>query len=332
MNIVEISKKYGTRAKCYRYLEKLRWGRGKPVCPYCGSKHTVKLKVESFRHHCYNCRKSFSVTVGTIFEDSRLPLPKWFVIAGLITNAKQGISAKEIERNIGVTYKTAWYSAMRVRCAMIDNCNIELENIVEMDESYVGGKPRKRNKKATNEPENKPTVSASSIENKRGRGTRKTPVVGIVERKGKIVLKVIEKLTSKNLMAMLNSFVKTEDATLMTDEYRGYAKMDEIIEHFTINHSEKEYVRGAIHTNTVEGFWNILKNSIKGNYIKVSKKYLPLYLIQSQYLYNHRNFKGDLFEKLIKEALKHDVSDYMEDYKPIKEVKKLVYEKCKKTK
>lgn len=329
MNIISITKKYGTRAKCYNYLEKLRWGRGKPVCPYCGSKHTVRITSEPFRHHCYTCHKSFSVTVGTIFEDSRLPLTTWFVIVGLITNAKQGISAKEIQRNLGVTYKTAWYSAMRVRCAMIDNCNIELANIVEMDETYVGGKPRKRNKKPINEPANKPTISASTIVNKRGRGTSKTPVVGIVERNGLIILKVVEKLTSKNLTAMLKEFVKTDNATLMTDEFKGYVKMDEVIEHFEIKHSKKEYVRGAIHTNTVEGFWNILKNSIKGNYVKVSKKYLPLYLIQSQYLYNHRNYSGNLFEKLIKEALTHDVSMYMEDYKPIKEPKKLVYQKCK---
>jgi transposase-like protein len=241
MNIISITKKYGTRAKCYRYLEKLRWGRGKPVCPYCGSKKSVRLKAESFRHHCYICHKSFSVTVGTIFEDSRLPLPKWFVILGLITNAKLGISAKEIQRNIGTTYKTAWYSAMRVRCAMIDQCNIELENIVEMDETYVGGKPRKRNKKPIKEPEDKPTVSAGSFKSKRGRGTNKTPVVGIVERRGKIVLKVIDKLTSKNLIAMLKEHVHTDSSTLMTDEYKGYARMDDIIEHFTINHSEKKF-------------------------------------------------------------------------------------------
>ncbi|MFH2141092.1 MAG: IS1595 family transposase [Bacteroidota bacterium] len=330
MNIISITKKYGTRAKCYKYLEKLRWGRGKPICPYCDSKKTVRLKAEPFRHHCYTCHKSFSVTVGTIFEDSRLPLSKWFLIVGLMTNAKQGISAKEIQINLGMTYKTAWYSAMRIRCAMIDNCNIELDNIVEMDETYVGGKPRRRNKKPKKEPANKPTISAGTIQNKRGRGTNKTPVVGIVERKGKIVLKVIEKLTSKNLIAMLKEHVKTDSSTLMTDEYKGYARMDDIIEHFTVEHSAKEYVRGAIHTNSVEGFWSILKNSIKGNYIKVSKKYLPFYLVQSQYLYNHRNYTGNLFEKLIKEALTHDVSDYMQDYKPVKEVKKIVYKQCKK--
>jgi len=329
MNIVSISKKFGTDAKCYHYLEKIRWGR-KPVCPYCGSKHSVKLKKESFRHHCYDCHKSYSVTVGTIFEDSRLPLHKWFMIAGLITNAKQGISAKEIQRNIGVTYKTAWFNTMKIRCCMIDYCNIQLSNIVEMDEAYVGGKPRYRQKHCKIKDQ---TISASGIEMtqpKRGRGTCKTPIVAIVERHGKVIVKVVEKVNSTLFISMLKQFVKTDDSTLMTDDYRSYVKTGTIIEHFSVNHSIKEYVRGAVHTNTIEGFFSLVKNSIRGNYKKISKKYLPFYLVSSQYLYNNRNDSG-MFEKLIKDATKTDKSDYMEDYKPVKPVKELAYPKCKKT-
>ena len=328
MNIVSITKKFGTLSKCYHYLEKIRWGR-KPVCPYCNSKRTVQLKKEPFRHHCYECHKSFSVTVGTIFEDSRLPLNKWFLVAGLMANAKQGISAKEIQRNVGTTYKTAWYSAMRIRCCMIDYCNIELSNIVEMDEAYVGGKPRYRQNKCKIKDQ---TIAASGVETtqpKRGRGTCKTPIVAIVERRGKVVVKVVEKVNSTLFISMLKQFVKTDESTLMTDDFKSYVKTEEIMEHFSVKHSIKEYVRGAVHTNTVEGFFSIVKNSIRGNHRKISKKYLPFYMVSSQYMYNNRK-DNNLFEKLIKDAIKIDVSDYMQDYKPVKPVKELTYPKCKK--
>lgn len=329
MNIIQITKSFGTQNRCIEFLEKLRWG-NTPTCPYCGSTRNVALKVEKHRYSCYDCRRSFSVTVGTIFEETQLPLPKWFVIVGLMTNAKRGISAKEIERYVGLTYKTAWYSAMRVRCAMIDKCNIELDNTVEMDEAYVGGKPR--HGKIACGKGSKQVVSASGITTtkyKRGRGTCQTPIVGIVERKGKIVVKVIEKLSYVNLSSMLKKFVKTETATVMTDEFRSYNGFDDIVEHYTVHHKQKEYVRGDVHTNTIEGFWSIVKNSIKGNYIKISKKYLPFYLVQAQYMFNHRNYTGDLFTKFLKEALEVDKSAYMENYKPIRNVKKLVYKRCK---
>jgi len=238
----------------------------------------------------------------------------------LMMNTKTGISAKEIQRNVGVTYKTAWYSAMRVRCAMIDYDNIELHGIVEMDEAYIGGKPRHR----YSTKDNKPTLS--KVTTKRGRGTKKTPIVGIVERGDKVVLKVIEKLTSRNLLAMLKRFVNTKDTLVVTDEFRSYRSFDDIVQHYTIYHKKKQYVKGLMHTNTIEGFWSIVKNSIKGNYIAISKKYLPLYLVQSQYIYNHRHYKGNLFEKFLKQALKVDKTDYMEHYKPVKKnVKKLIY-------
>ncbi len=222
-------------------------------------------------------------------------------------------------RNVGLTYKTAWYSAMRVRCGMIDLKHIELEGVTEMDEAYIGGKPRKRYSKDPSEP------NLSKVTIKRGRGTKKTPVVGIVARGDKIVLKVIEKLTTRNLLAMLKENVNTDKSLVVTDEFRSYKGFDEVIQHYTIQHSKKEYVRGMLHTNTIEGFWSIIKNSIRGNYISISKKYLPLYLVQAQYIYNYRKYSGNLFEKYLKQAVKIDKSDYMLNYKPIKDTKKLVY-------
>ncbi|HBF88045.1 MAG TPA: IS1595 family transposase [Bacteroidales bacterium] len=320
MNIPDIHKKFNTRNRCILYLETLKWNK-KPVCPFCDSEKVYK-RMLSIKYHCNSCNKDFTVLHDTIFEESKLPLSKWFVIIGLMLNAKQGISAKEIQRNVGTTYKTAWYSAMRVRCAMIDHCNIELENVVEMDETYVGGKPRYKYSKKDNEP------NLSKLTSKRGRGTSKVPVVGIVERKNKIVLKVVDRLTSKNLVGMLKEFVNTDTSIVVTDEFKSYKAFDEIVQHYTVNHSKKEYVKGMMHTNTIEGFWSIVKNSIKGNYKAISKKYLPFYLVQAQYNYNHRNYSANLFEKFLKQALETDKP--MIGYKPVKNVNKIVYKTCKK--
>ena len=162
MNLIQIAQKYNTDAKCVNYLKALRWG-NKVVCSKCGSDNVVSVKSGLGRYHCNSCKTTFSVLADTIFEDTRLDLPKWFMITGMILNAKQGISAKEISRDAGITYKTAWYACMRIRCAMIDNC-ATLQNIVEMDESYVGGKPRKRYNQSSS------TTKLSEVTIKRGRG------------------------------------------------------------------------------------------------------------------------------------------------------------------
>ena len=167
MSIKNINKKFSTQKKCVQYLEKIRWNK-KVISPYTGGTNVTKRKNSLLLWRCNDTKKDFSVLQDTIFEHTRLPLTDWFMLIQLILNAKKGISASQLSRDLGISYKTAWYSAMRVRCGMIDNC-IELENIVEMDEAYVGGKPRKPNNVAT----------LNTISNKRGRGTKKTPIVGI---------------------------------------------------------------------------------------------------------------------------------------------------------
>ena len=269
------------------------------------------------RYVCNDCKKKFSVMMGTIFEASKLPLPDWFMLIFMMINAKRGISAKYLFRAFGsASYKTAWYCCMRIRCAMIENCNL-LQNTVEMDETYLSSKKGKTSDNI---------ASLSVISNKRGRGTNKTPVVGIVERNGKVVLQVMEKLTSRNLMAMLRQNVDTENSTVVTDEFRSYHKFDEIVEHLTVSHSKGEYVRGKAHTNTIEGFFSILKNSIKGNHIAISKKYLPFYLVNSAYIYNHRKYKTGLFEAFMKDAVDHQKC--LINYKPEKSPRALTKPKC----
>lgn len=312
MNLVQIQTKFNTQAKCLKYLEKLRWGKT-VKCSYCDSDKTIKSKSEQGRHYCYDCKRSFTVFVGTIFEGTRLPLPLWFLTIGLILNSKGEVSAQQIKRQVGITLKTAWLTAMKIRCAMISK-NTQLNGVLEMDESYFGNSKTRITKETK---DNTPILA--SVADKRGRGTKKVPVVGIVERGGDVKTKIIEKLTARNLKAMLNHYVKTDESVLVTDGFKSYAKMDEEIEHITVKHSERSR---KLNTNTIEGYWSLIKNSIKGNYRSLSKKYLPFYLVQYDYMYNNRK-ETNLFEEFIKDALTNE--NNMINYKPTKDVKKIVY-------
>ncbi|MFT4733848.1 MAG: transposase-like protein [Arcticibacterium sp.] len=173
-------------------MEKLRWGKT-VKCPYCASSVTKPTKSETGRHACRNCKRSFTVFVDTVFEDTGLPLPKWFIIIGLMLNSKSGMSAKERQRNIGCSYKSFYYAAMRVRIGMLEP-NTKLGGMIEMDESYFGGKARKKNHHG------EATADLSSVTLKRGRGTNKVSVAAMVERKGRVKSKVIKKLTKRNLL------------------------------------------------------------------------------------------------------------------------------------
>lgn len=316
MNILEVQKKYNTQLKCLKLLEKLRWGKI-VKCPYCASKKTSRQKTEKTRHSCKNCKRSFSVLVDTIFEDTRLPLPKWFAIITLMLNSKSGISAKEIQRNIGGSYKTSYYAAMRVRIGMLIQ-NTKLNGMIEMDESYFGGKARKTGKHTDNIPD------LASVTNKRGRGTKKVSVAGMVQRKGMVKTKLIEKLTKRNLLFMLKTYAKKDNSILITDGFRSYKELEKYIDRLEINHS-KSFSKGIVHVNTIEGFWSYVKNGIRGSFKAISKKYLPLYLIEYEWKFNHRNYRGDEFEKFLKNALKQDKELEYWKAKNGQEVKDIAY-------
>ena len=318
MDVHKISKLYYSKEKCIAYLEEVRWS-GKPICPYCGSKNTVTIKRE-LRHHCNSCKLSFSVLVGTIFEDCRLPLEKFFMLIALMLNARKGISAMQLSRDVGITVRSSWYAAMRVRCAMVESIR-DMKGTIEADEAYIGGKPRHRNK-----PISDSTAYLANVDiqkPKRGRGTSKLKIEGFVERDGRVVTKLLNNLTTQTLLAMLKKHVKLGRSTIMTDEFRSYNKFDEYVTHYTVNHKKKEYVRGNVHTNTVEGYWSLIKNGIKGQYHVLSKKYLPFYLAEWSYKYNRRNLQSLQFEAFIKDAVsEHKCLLY---HKPVKDVSKIVY-------
>lgn len=319
MNLTQLHKKYGTQQKCIAHLEKIRWGK-KPYCVHCGSENVSK-RSNSIKWHCNTCKKDGSVLIGTIFNETRLQLPKFFEIAFLMNNAKMGMSAAEISRAVGVKYQTAWYACHRIRCAMIDK-EIRLEGMVEFDESYFGGKRRKNAKVADNKP------SLATVALKRGRGTNKVPVVGAVEKKGRVYVKIVEKLTGRNLLSMLKERVNTKESIVITDDFRSYRQFDKAVEHITIKHKEG-YGSGVKTVNTIEGFWSLMKNGIKGNYRALSKKYLPFYLAEYSYKYNNRHLQKNSFEKLLENTVKEEKC--LLNYKPVCEPKQIVYgkQKCK---
>lgn len=286
MNIIAIYKMYPTQESCIKRLEQVRWKDG-PVCPYCFSTTVTREKSQN-RWHCGHCNTSFSVTVNTIFHDTKLPLQKWFLAVSLILNAKKGISAKQLQRDLQVTYKTAWYLAMRIRRALIDQGDL-LRGIVEMDETYVGGKPRKQNKKNNRQP------------NKRGRGTKKIPVVGMIERgsENRVVAQVQKTLGADDLLELVRQRVNVQCSTIITDEYRGYAKLNQVVKHLSIDHSQC-YAVGDLNTNTIESFWAILKRGIVGQFHKVSEKFLPLYLAGFSYRFNNRTNNSIFDQTLMK--------------------------------
>ena len=319
MNIKQVQQKLGTQAKCLSYLQKLRWGKT-VKCAYCESKRVIAAKSEQGRYKCYNCNKSFSVLIGTIFEDTKKNLSDWMLVISLLLHAKMGISAKQISRQTGISLKTSWLIAMKLRCAMITD-KTELHGLLQMDESYFGSSPK--GKKITKDtPINTPILA--DVTEKRGRGTKKVSVAGVVEQGGSVKTKVVEKLSTRNLLAMLRHYVNMDESVLITDGFRSYNAMEEEIEHIPIKHKDRK--KGGLNTNTIEGYWSIIKNGIKGNYRAISKKYLPFYLLEYDYKYNLRNKKSaTAFEDFIKNALTNE--SCMLNAKPIGDVKEVVYGK-----
>jgi transposase-like protein len=295
MNIVRIYELFPTEADCLAHVEKVRWA-GTPVCPYCKASRSTPLPKEN-RYHCNACNTTFSVTVGTIFHHTHLPLQKWFLALSIVLNAKKGLSAHQLARDLEVHKNTGWRMAMQIRKAMAESDQRELlTGIVEMDETYIGGKPRRGNSGSGSQG---PAKKATG-----GRGTNKTPVVGMVQRGGEIRAKVMRKyqLTAKNLSALVRSNVDIGNATLHTDQYKGYLRIKNFMEHKVVNHSIWYVAQDGTHTNSIESFWALLKRGIVGQYHKVSFRHLPRYIDEFSYRYNHRHV-DDLFALTLARAV-----------------------------
>lgn len=285
MNLAELTKM--TEEDARAFLEKLRWPRG-PKCVHCGSKKATRLKGEQDRPgllQCRKCRGKFTVTVGTIFEDSHVPIRKWLIAFHMMAASKKGVSALQLKRQLGVAYKTAWFMGHRIRAAM-EAGPMEglLRGKVEVDETYVGGKTRK------------------GIP---GRGSeRKTPVMALVSRKGEMRARVVQRVNAKELKGAIREMVDKR-ATIMTDEWGAYTGIGKEYRggHKVVNHRRKEYVRGDVFTNTAESWFALLKRGIHGTFHHVSKKHLPRYCQEFEFRWNHRKVSdGERMVSAIQQA------------------------------
>lgn len=278
---------------CKVYLVAHRW----PVeiaCPRCGNTKVYALEFKPFHWQCHKCEPQgyrFSVLVGTIFENTNKPLRDWFRVIHMMLTSKKGISALQVHRMMGFgSYKTAWYMCHRVRVGLQDQDFRKLMGIVEVDETFVGGKRKNKHKNDRNKP---------SGGGRGAMGSDKIPVAGAVRRKGKVVARVIDNIDGETLTRFVRESVSEKVSLLVTDAWRGYNYLRDEFPHAVINHHRGQYVVGAIHTNTIEGFWSIFKRGMIGTYHKVSRKYLPLYVAEFQFRYNNRK-NEDIFGTAIR--------------------------------
>jgi transposase-like protein len=283
MNLTDLAQNFTDEKKARAFLEKQLWPDG-PVCPHCGlvneaykleARKDSKRPVREGVWKCRGCAKQFSVTIGTIFEDSHIPLHKWLMAIHLMNASKKGISAHQMHRMLGLGYRAAWFMCHRIRHAMDEPLNGKLEGTVEVDETYVGGK----------EPGvmGKPNVYRS----------KKTPVVALVERNGRVKSMPVERVTANNLKPILAEYLAPQ-TILMTDESNVYPTIGKkFAAHHVIRHGLKIYARKEgetnIHTNTVEGFFSLLKRGVYGTFHHVSRQHLYRYLNEFDFRYNSRN-------------------------------------------
>jgi transposase-like protein len=265
---------------CRQYLEQRRWG-GTPACPFCGVINPYRTN-RGFKCREKSCGKKFSVMVGTVYENSKIPLRIWFAAIYLCTSSKKGISSLQASRQLGITQKTAWFLLHRVREMLRAKAPHMLKDQVQIDETYVGGSERNKH------------ASKRTKEKQFGRSDSKTPVIGIVETGGKVTVKVSEWVTKKNVKALIDENVQ-KGSIMVTDGYAMYAylKNSKEFTHVVVDHSKGEYVRGGFHTNGIENFWSLLKRGIIGIFHQVSPWHLQRYCDEFAARYNTRKLRDD---------------------------------------
>jgi len=281
MNLVQIFTKYPDHEACIEHLEAVRWGDA-PHCPHCGCAHVARKAdgQRMGRWNCHGCKSSFNVLSGTIFEKTKVPLQKWFLAIALMVNAKKGLSSYQMGRDLDMNQKTTWRIMQCIRAQMMSKQqNIRLQGIVEADETYVGGKPR------------------SKGTSKRGRGTNKVPVIGVVERGGNVVAQVAEKLTGTEILKFIQSKVELGGTLLMTDEFPSYRRVDELVPRAVIEHNQR-WTDGIVHTNTIESFWALIKRAWMGQHHHYKKDWMPLYVAERCWMYNNRR-NGNRFRDFV---------------------------------
>ena len=268
------------------HLRSIRWRDG-AYCPYCKSKRVMHF-ADKRTHKCHGCRQRFSIKVGTIFEDTKLPLRKWFAAIWLITSHKKGIASTQLAKDLKITQKSAWFVLHRLRyAAKTKSFNRPLSGVVELDETYFGGKDHNKHKS-----------KRSGVSGPSG----KTVVFGLVERGGQIRARKISALSSRMVRGRVVDNV-VPGTPLMTDEMPAYVGLDIPYPIWSVNHSKGEYVRYAVHTNTIEGAWSLFKRQVYGIHHHISIKHLDAYLGEMCYRYSNRGMgEGERINDLLSQV------------------------------
>jgi len=286
-------KQFPDELSCRQFLTEMRWPTG-VECPRCGNRNVYTLKARPFYWLCKaaDCGGKngyrFSVLTGTIFQDTKKPLKLWFKVGYLMLVGKKGISALQVHRVIfgedsGSDYRTSWYMCHRWRAAMRGDYVGQLGGVVEVDETFVGGREKNKHK--------------SKRLNKSGTAG-KVAVIGAIARKGMVVAKVVQNTDTRTLDSFVRSTVADDVSMIATDEHSGYRLLDKDYNHQSVRHGQGEYVRGLVHTSSIDSFWSLLKRGIMGQFHHVSKEYLPLYI--NEFSWRHNNRKNpDAFSDLL---------------------------------
>lgn len=300
MNLVKLVEDFHSEDACREFLVDLRWPNG-IACPRCGGMTISRIQKRG-QFDCDACRYQFSVTAGTIFHDTKLPLWKWFIATYLMVESKKGISANQMKRTLNVSYKTAWYLCHRIRAAMGTVTYGPLTGTIEMDETYIGGKKRY---KGAGEGGRGVAKGESTL-------ASKTIVMGALARDGNLVMRVEKRANRKTAEAFIVAHI-ADDAPLLYTDGAAHLKMvgDEDTIHQSVDHVNDEWVRGDVHTNGIESAWSLLKRSIVGSYHQLSAKHLPAYLDEMEWRFNNRE-NDWLFHDTMRALLNAETLPYAE--------------------
>jgi IS1 family transposase len=287
MTIPQFEKTFPNEDACSAYLVAHRWPDG-VRCPRCDTTDKISaVSTMAFKWQCYNCSPDsgyrFSEITGTVFENTNKDLREWFRVIHMMMTSKKGVSALQVQRVMGFgSYKTAHYMCHRIRAGLADEKFTQLMGIVEVDETYIGGDPKNRH-----------LSERRGQKLKGGRGTKKAIVAGAVERHGNVVARVIANTTTATLHGFIAEAVSNKVSLICTDGFPVYNSLNPK-KHRSVDHARGQYVVGAVHTQTIEGFWSLVKRGMVGTFHKVSAKYLPLYVAEFEFRYNNRN-NDDIF-------------------------------------